>query len=666
MTHHSANMASTSTGLRDAFARHMGLIVPVCVMLAVLVMIVPLPPLLMDLLLAANITVAVVILLTTIQVGRPLEFSVFPSLLLGTTLARLVLNVGTTRLILSGAAERGTHAAGGVIAGFGDFVAAGSPAIGLTIFAILVVIQFLVITKGATRISEVAARFALDGMPGRQLAIDADLSAGAITADEAKALRHEVTEQADFYGAMDGASKFVRGDAVAGVVITLINIGCGLAIGIFQHGMSVAEAASVFTTLTIGDGLVSQLPAFLIAIAAGLLVTRTSTHSDLSRDALTQTFAHPVVLYLAATLLSALAFTGLPAVPLLALAIGCGVVGWMLEQSDTSETTAVTVQQSAERPSAPQAFATLAPLESEPIVLELGIGLLRLTDTSNGGDLLEGVRQLREQIAREMGYVVPKIRMRDNLRIGPREYQMTLHSVPVSRRELSAMPSTDAIIAELETTLRRHSHELLSRQQVHQLLEQLRHSSPGLVDEVIPGLLKVGQVHQVLTSLLREDVPIRNLETILEAIAVSAERTTDIVLLTEAARRSLARVICRRHCDANGILSAITLDPLGEAALAEALSRQTSSGTLDAASPLTGLLDELEQVVELHTRGEEHPVLVCRSDLRPALRSVCCDRLPHLAVLSRQEVATDVQIDVIAEIGQNTLYITNVHNQTAA
>ena len=334
----------------------------------------------MDLLLAANITLAVVILLTTIQVANPLRFSAFPSLLLGTTLARLVLNIATTRLILTHAADQGTQAAGGVVAAFGGFVTSGSAAVGLILFVILVTIQFFVITKGATRISEVAARFALDGMPGRQSAIDSDLAAGAITSEGAQQQRRALARQADFYGAMDGASKFVRGDAVAGVVITLVNILGGLGIGVVQHGMSVSEAARVFTTLTIGDGLVSQLPAFVIAVAAGLLVTRSSDDSDLSADLVEQTFAYPTVLYAAAVMLAGLAFLGLPTGPLLCLAFACALTAFSLGGADAAGD--VSHAPAASATDAENETATsgmlFTPGESEPLTLELGLGLLTL------------------------------------------------------------------------------------------------------------------------------------------------------------------------------------------------------------------------------------------------------------------------------------------------
>lgn len=655
MTHRiSFTFDSASQPLRNAFARHVGLIVPVCIIGAVLVVVAPLPTVLMDLLLAANITLSVVMLLTTTQVANPLQFSVFPSLLLGTTLARLVLNIATTRLILTRAADLGTNAAGGVIEAFGDFVTSGSAAVGLILFLILVAIQFLVITQGTTRISEVAARFALDGMPGRQMAIDADLAAGAITPQQAQSQRQRVAQQADFYGAMDGASKFVRGDAVAGLVITSVNILGGLTIGVVQHGMSLTEAAGVFTTLTIGDGLVSQLPAFLIAVAAGLLVTRTSIDSNLSQDAVGQTFAYPVVLYAAAGMLAVLAFTGLPMIPLLCLAAGCGVIGFTLETPDrrgdghdSSATTSDAAPLTSAEVAKSQAEAPLfVPGETQPLALELGLGLLSLARSHNEDNLVRSLGTLRERLAQELGYVIPKLRIRDNLMIGFREFRVTLDGVTIANGTAAdPMAAGSDILAKVESAIRTHSHELLSRQQVHQLLDLMRKTSPRLVDEVVPDLLKAGQVHQVLTSLLREQVSIRNLESILSTLADAAHETRDVEELTEAVRETLGRTICRQYCRPDGTLPAITLDPMFEASLAEGFDGRQ----MDA------LTDELAVVLRRATSSGRRTVLVCRSDLRTTLRiAVERQQLP-IAVLSRQEITPETPMDVITEIGQALL-----------
>ncbi|MGH7200562.1 MAG: FHIPEP family type III secretion protein, partial [Planctomycetaceae bacterium] len=365
----------SGSGLREGIARHRGLIFPVLIVTSVLVIVAPLPSAVIDVLLACNITVSVVVLLTTIHVARPLDFSVFPALLLGTTLARLVLNVASTRLILTRGAIDGTAAAGGVIEAFGDFVAGGDVVIGLILFIILVAIQFLVITKGATRISEVAARFALDGLPGKQMAIDADLHAGLVTPEEAQRRRQEVAQQADFYGAMDGAGKFVRGDAVAGLIITLINIAGGLYVGMVQHDMPFAHCVEIFTRLTIGDGLVAQVPAFLISLAAGLIVTRSSAESDLPRDVVGQLFGQPVPLFLAAAFLVCLAFTGLPALPMLALGGGCAAIGLGLRRSRSASRSGQ--ENDHEPPASQPAPRPEDRLQVDPLELQLGYALIR-------------------------------------------------------------------------------------------------------------------------------------------------------------------------------------------------------------------------------------------------------------------------------------------------
>ena len=420
---------------RSTLAGSTGFAFPVLIVSALLVIVMPLPPAVMDLLLAGNITAAVVILLTTIYVGKPLDFSVFPSILLGTTLARLVLNVASTRLILTRGATDGTAAAGGVIEAFGNFVSGDSLVVGLILFVILVAIQFLVITKGATRISEVAARFALDGMPGKQMAIDADLNAGIVTAEQAKIRRQEVSQQADFYGAMDGASKFVRGDAIAGIVITLINIIGGLYVGMVEQGMPLAEAATVFTTLTIGDGLVSQVPGFLISLAAALLVTRTSADSHLSNDVVSQMFRHPEAMFLAATFLVALAFTGLPAMPMATLGAGCAMVGLTLRS--TNKNAAIDRQQH-ERKELADARPEPKPEDQllvDPLELELGVGLIRLADPAAGGDLLDRVTRVRHKVAQELGLILPKVRIRDNIRLDQRQYRIKIRDMAIARGE---------------------------------------------------------------------------------------------------------------------------------------------------------------------------------------------------------------------------------------
>ncbi|GAB4150614.1 MAG: flagellar biosynthesis protein FlhA [Planctomycetaceae bacterium] len=686
-------------GMGTVLARMRGLVFPVLIVTSVLVIVVPLPPLLMDLLLACNVTVAVLILLTTIYVERPLEFSVFPAILLGTTLARLVLNVASTRLILTRGATDGTAAAGGVIEAFGQFVAGGQIAIGLTIFVILVAIQFLVITKGATRISEVAARFALDGMPGKQMAIDADLNAGLITQDQAKSRREEVAHQADFYGAMDGASKFVRGDAIASIVITLINIAAGLYFGMVENGMEFGEAVKVFTTLTIGDGLVTQVPAFLISLAAGLIVTRTSSSSNLSGEVVGQLFRHPESLILAGVFLLALAFTGLPVAPMLALSIGCGVAGVMISRNRKQAVIQETQEQSDQSEQKPPEPEPEDHLRVDPLELELGVGLIRLVDVASGGDLLDRVTRIRHKIAQELGIILPKVRIRDNIRLDQRQYQIKLRDVPIARGEAyadgllaidtgatsgkvagieaiepafgrpavwieerqkdraelmgySVVEPSAVLVTHLTEVVRNHCHELLTRQQVHQLLDKLSEESPKLVEELIPGMLKASQVHQILNNLLRERVPIRDLESILETLGDYADRTKDLGILTEYVRNGLARTISHQYRDANRVLHVVTLDPSLEDILSAGFE-YSESGLVIKLSPQVAeaVVAELTRQLERLVALGHPPVVLCSPQVRAGLKQITMASLPKLAVLSLNEVTRDTDVEALGQVG---------------
>jgi len=682
-----------STGLRGLWSQSQGLIFPVLIVTALLVIITPMPAVLMDLLLAGNITLSVVILLTTIYVKRPLEFSVFPSLLLGTTLARLVLNVASTRLILTRASKDGTGAAGGVIEAFGSFVAEGQLVVGLILFIIIVVIQFIVITKGATRISEVAARFALDGMPGKQMAIDADLNAGLISQEQAKSRREEVATQADFYGTMDGASKFVRGDAIAGIVITIINILGGLYIGVVIDGRPFMEAVEIFTTLTIGDGLVSQVPAFLIALASGLLTTRSSGDSDLSRDVVQQTFRHSEALYIAGGFVMVLAFTGLPWLPMMTLGSGCGLIAWMLGQKEHQEKSqvrqdAIAAAQPPETPPQPQ-----DELQVDALGVQLGVSLIRLADKTAGGDLFEMVTRIRKKMAGELGIILPSVRLRDNLRIGQRSYQIRIRDVPVAaadvfpdgllaidtgmvsgiipgiettepaygqparwiekgqreRAELlgyRVVEPNEVIITHLTEVVRSHAHELLSRQQLHELLEHLRKDSPKVVEELIPDLIKPALLHQILCNLLRERVPIRDLEAILEALAKYADRTKDPTILTEYARHALSRSLCQQYADSKGVLHVVTLEPALEDVLASGFELN-ERGLIVKVSPQVSetLIRELTNQLQKLTKAGRQPVVLCSPQLRPGIRQITWSALPKLAVLSMHEITRDTPVE---------------------
>ncbi len=679
------------------FARLQDLILPVGLVCSVLVIIVPLPPGLMDILLSANITMAVIILLTTIYVKTPLEFSIFPSLLLATTLVRLVLNVATTRLILTRAGTEGHGAAGRVVQEFGRFVAGDQIVVGLIIFAIIVVIQFVVITKGATRISEVAARFALDGMPGRQMAIDADLNAGIIDEKEAQRRREEITRQADFFGAMDGASKFVRGDAIAGILITLINIVGGLILGVFQAGMPLAQAVSVFTTLTIGDGLVSQVPAFLISLAAGLLVTRSSQASNLPTEFIQQLFSRPEALAVAGGFLGILVLTNLPKVPLTALGGSCLGLAWTLRQRRMRAQVAEEAKKKADQ-TKPQESRVEDYLTVDPMEIELGVGLIRLADPNRGGDLLDRIQRVRQKIAADIGIILPKVRVRDNIRLEQYQYRIKIADSPVAdglvypnmllaldsgvaRGPLEGMPTQDpafgtpafwidpgqrdiadmkgytvvepasVLATHLTETVRRHADELLTRDAAKHLINELKQTSPAVVEELIPGLMKLSEVQQVLQMLLREQVPIRNLAVILETLGDYASRTKDPILLTEYVRHRLARTLSTRYRDSDGVLHVITLDPVLEDRIRAAVEH-SEHGLVVRLTPqaIEGICRSIGNEIQRLTSAGRAPVVLVSPQIRAALKRITTTSLPNLVVLSYNEITRDTKIQSVAMV----------------
>ncbi|HEX3655513.1 MAG TPA: flagellar biosynthesis protein FlhA [Pirellulales bacterium] len=684
--------AIPAVGVRSALGRVTDLILPVGFIASVLVIMVPMPPMLMDLFLSINISVAVIMLLTTIYVKTPLEFSIFPSLLLATTLGRLVLNVATTRLILTRAESHGLMAAGEVVRAFGEFVAGDRIVVGIIIFVIIVLIQFVVITKGATRISEVAARFALDGMPGRQMAIDADLNAGVIDEREAQRRRQEITQQADFFGAMDGASKFVRGDAIAGIVITLVNIVGGLFIGVVEAGMSVSEAAEVFTKLTIGDGLVSQVPAFLISLAAGLLVTRSSSESNLPSQFMSQLFSRPQALAVTGAFLGLLIFTNLPTAPLVLLGSGCGGLSLMLSRKKQHSTQEAAVKAMAEKKKPPEEkiedFLAIDPME-----IEIGVGLIRLADPKRGGDLLDRVQRVRQNVAADIGIIMPKVRIRDNMRIEQNSYRIKIADMPVAEAALHpgrflAMDSglttgkvngiitkepafgtaavwvepTDRDRAEmlgytvvepvsvlathLTEAVRKHADEILTRDATKHLVDQLKQTSPAVVDELIPGQMKLAEVQQILQMLLREQVPIRNLGPILETLGDCAGRTRDPVLLTEFVRHRLSRTICTRYRDASNRLFVVTLDPALEDRIRAGFEHNERGLFVRMSPPAIEVTCRLiAKEMDKLVRANRPPIVLCSPQIRAALKQMTLPHLPQLAVLSYNEVTRDTQIE---------------------
>ncbi len=675
--------------------RYRDLVLPLGIIGCLVVILVPLPPALMDLLLATNITVSVIVLLTTVYVATPLEFSIFPSLLLATTLARLVLNVATTRLILTGADTRGMNAAGGVIQSFGEFVAGDRIEVGVIIFVIIVLIQFIVITKGATRISEVAARFALDGMPGRQMAIDADLNAGLIDEKQAQSRREEISAQADFYGAMDGASKFVRGDAIAGIIITIVNVIGGLYIGWMHAGMSIPQAAALFTKLTIGDGLVSQVPALLISLAAGLLVTRSAKKANLPVQFLQQLLGNSKALAVAGGFLMLLIMTNLPAVPMATLGAGCVGLAVVMNRHTTRRQDEERVRAETERAdaAAPPPKRVEDYLTIDPMEISIGLGLLGLADPARGGDLMQRITGVRNTIATDLGIILPKVRVRDEMSLGELEYEIRIQGNPLARsslipgrllaidsghttgvvegdatrdptfgepavwidparREQAAIygymtVEPGAVLAtHLQELAKRHADELLSRDATKHLIDELKEISPTVVEELIPGVMKISEVQQVLHLLLKEDVPIRQLGIILETLGDFAPRTKDPVWLCEYVRHRLARTISTRYRDAQGRLHVLALDPAMEDRIAAGLEHNERGLFVRMSPQAIDLTCERiqEGVKKLVTAGHA-PVVLVSPRIRPGLRQLTVASIPRLRVLSFNEITQDTQIE---------------------
>ena len=671
--------------------------IPLALVAVVLIMVLPLPPLLIDILLALSISLSLVILLVGMYASQPLEFSTFPSVLLVVTLFRLSLNVASTRLILLHGAE-GPGAAGHVIQAFGNFVVGGSYVVGIVVFLILAVINFAVITKGAGRIAEVAARFTLDAMPGKQLAIDADLNSGLITEQEARARRRAIEEEADFYGAMDGASKFVRGDAIASLVITAINVVGGFVIGVLQQGMDWQAAAQTFTILSIGDGLVSSLPALLVSTAAGIIVTRAASGGDLGTELAGQLFASPRVLWIVSGILGGLAILpGLPFVPFIALggaAAALASTGGLAPRAPQAPESALPGGPPPRREE-PEALLHLDLME-----LEVGFELVPLVEgqAGDGGDLVERIRSLRRQLALEMGFIVPPIHIRDNLQLRPNAYAILLKGIEIASGELrtghqlAINPGTvtasvpgiptrepafglDAlwiapqdreraqlagytvvdpgtvVITHLTEVIRRHAHELLGRQEVQALLDALARTRPKVVEELVPQLLGIGGVQKVLQNLLREGVSIRDLSTILEAVADVAPRTKDPDVLTEHARQALGRSITQKLVGPDGTLGVLTLAGAVERSLLEALHRNEEGTTLAPDPALAQrLVAGLGAAVERLSAGQQPPVLLVGAALRPYLRRFLERYLPQLALVSPAEIGAAVRVRALGVV----------------
>jgi len=652
-----------------------------------MVMVVPLPPLVIDLLLSLSITMAIVILLMSMFVLKPLEFSVFPSVLLTVTLFRLSLNVASTRLILLHGSE-GTGAAGQVIKAFGTFVVGGNYVVGLVVFTVLTLINFVVITKGATRIAEVAARFTLDAMPGKQMSIDADLNAGLISETDARRRRSEIEREADFYGAMDGASKFVRGDAIAGVVIIFINIVGGLIIGVLQQGMDITDAARNYTLLTIGDGLVTQVPALIISTAAGMLVTRSTSSSNLGQDITEQLFVQPKAIGTAAAILFVFALIpGMPKVSFLLIAAGAGFLAWRLIKA------APTAQESAEEeaapPSAIETVDLLLPLDL--LEIEVGYGLIGYVDVAQGGELLQRIKSLRRQLAVEMGFVIPAIHIRDNLQLKPNQYTVILKGVEIARGELlpghwlaltsDKTPRVKGIetrepafglpavwIAEKEkesvqargvvvvdpatvvTThlteiVKAHADELLGRQEVQSLIDNLAKTYPRVVEELIPKVVSAGTLHRVLQRLLRERISIRDLLTVLETLADYAPLTKNLDILTGYVRQALARTITKQYRDGEGGITVVMLSPEIEDKISQSVQHTEYESYLSVdPNWVQKVVRGVQKFLGTFASRGLQPIVLCSPGARIHFRKVLEKFVPNIIVLSHNEITHDVNI----------------------
>ncbi len=665
--------------------------VPIIVLAVVLAFIIPLPGFFIDILLAINIMISVIVLLNTVYMREALQMSIFPSLLVITTMFRLALNVSTTRLII------GQGAAGDVIAGFGRFVGGNDLVVGFIIFIVITLVNFLVITRGAERVAEVAARFTLDAMPGKQMAIDADLNSGLINEAEAKERRKKVQKEADFYGAMDGASKFVKSDAIMGIIITVLNVIGGLIMGMVTRGESLQDALSTYAILTIGDGLVSQIPALMISVATSFIVTRAASESDMSAEFIKQIFSNPKVLYLAAAMSVVLALF-LPTIPFLLLAAILAFLGYTLSRqqaADQKKQETIVEETEVEEIRKPENVVTL--LQIDPIELEFGYGVIPLADVNQGGDLLDRVVMIRRQLALELGMIVPIIRLRDNIQLAPNEYQIKIKGVEVARGELmldnylamnpglveeeidgikttepafglpaiwiteqqrdraemlgyTVVDSPSIIATHLTEIIKKHAHELTGRQEVQVLLDNVKQNYPVIIDELIPKLMTVGEVQKVLANLLREGVSIRDMVTILETLADYAPVTHDTDMLTEYVRQALGRAISKKFFT-DSRSSVITLDPKLEQMLLDSLQK-TETGTylsLDPAITNTILGSLSRQVQKLVQLGQQ-PIVLASPVVRLYFKKLADQSIPGIVVLSYNELDPSLEIQSVGVV----------------
>ncbi|WP_428908648.1 flagellar biosynthesis protein FlhA [Niallia sp. Krafla_26] len=670
------------------------LVVIVSVIMIVAMLIIPLPTWLLSILLIVNITLALLVLLTSMNMTEPLQFSVFPSLLLLLTLFRLGLNISTTRAIL-------THGdAGGVVETFGSFVVGGNIIVGLVVFLILVIINFIVITKGSERVSEVAARFTLDAMPGKQMSIDADLNAGMISEQQARERREKVSREADFYGAMDGASKFVKGDAIAGIIIVLINLIFGIIIGVIQQGMSFADAASHFSLLTVGDGIVSQIPALIISTATGLVVTRSTSNGNLGEDITSQLLNFPKMLYVTGgTILALGLFTPINdilTIPLAALLIFGGYRLTRVPKIGEESIKTMEEEETSDEMKSPESVVSL--LSMDPIEFEFGYGLIPLVDTNQGGDLLDRIVMIRRQLAIELGMVIPVVRIRDNIQLQPNEYQLKIKGNIMAQGDLlldhylAMSPGTDdesivgidtiepsfglpakwisedmkeeaeilgytvvdppsVVSTHITEIIKNNAHDLLGRQETKQLIDHLKENYPILVDEVTPSPLSIGEVQKVLAKLLKEGISIRNLPVIFETLADFGKVTSDTDILTEYVRQALARQITNQFLQSNDSLKVVTLSGKVEKIIADGV-QQTEHGNYLAIDPVHSqqILEAIASQVEQISMLGQPPIILCSPAVRMYVRQLTERYFPQIPILSYNELETNVEVQSVGVV----------------
>jgi len=668
------------------------IVVGIIIIAVVLMMILPLPARLIDILLTFNISFAILILMASMLTTSALEFSVFPSLLLIMTLFRLSLNVSSTKLVL-------LHAyAGDVIQQFGNFIVGGNTVVGLVVFLILVVIQFIVITKGAERVSEVAARFTLDAMPGKQMAIDADLNTGMINEQQARERRHNIQREADFYGAMDGASKFVKGDAIAGIIIIIINIVGGFIIGIAQKGMPLTDALHTYTILTVGDGLVTQIPALLISTATGIIVTRSADKSNLGHEVTSQLFAYPKALYMSGLVVIILGMFGLPKLPMFSAGLLFIGLGYVLSRSRHDEEPAIQ-EEIVEAETMRKSENVVELLQVDKMEIELGYALIPLVDSEQGGDLLDRIIMIRRQNASELGFIVPPIRIRDNMQLKPSSYVIKIKGVKVAGSDLmldrylviGAGIEYDASLSGVDTTepafglparwvdiaqkdqaeskgytvvdppsvlathltqvIKSHAHELLGRQDVQGIIDFVKQENSAVVEELIPDMLALGDIQKVLGNLLKEGIPIRDMVTILEALADYAKITRDDDVLTEYVRQALRRHITKLYAGDERRLEVLTLDPSLEDYMRSSL-QNSELGSYLALEPdrLQKVMSQLEkQVGDILARGQT-PIIVCAPILRIHFKRLLERFVSGVVVLSYNELESDIQVEVVGMV----------------